>query len=88
MLERGSYGVFSILEEVCMSSNNIVMSVQPPPSAAAAASAAAASVSSSSNNRSHSESKGPQSFTSLKVDLHQDINGGFVFSRCLNGAFS
>ena len=37
MLERGSYGVFSILEEVCMSSNNIVMSVQPPPSAAAAA---------------------------------------------------
>ena len=49
MLERGSYGVFSILEEVCMSSNNIVMSVQQPPSAAVAA---AAAVSSSSNNRS------------------------------------
>ena len=31
LLERGSYGVFSILEEVCMSSNNIVMS-QPPSS--------------------------------------------------------
>ena len=25
--------------------------------------------------------------TSLKVDLHQDINGGFAFSRCLNGTF-
>ena len=28
-----------------------------------------------------------QSFTSLKVDLHQDINGGFAFGRCLNGTF-
>lgn len=35
MLERGSYGVFSILEEVCMSSNNIVMSTQQPSSTAA-----------------------------------------------------
>ena len=30
----------------------------------------------------------PQSFTSLKADLCQDINGGFAFSRwCLNGTF-
>ena len=30
-----------------------------------------------------------QSFTtSLMADFHQDINGGFVFSRCLNGTFS
>ena len=29
-----------------------------------------------------------QSFTSLKADLRQDINGGFVLSRCLNGTFS
>ena len=28
---------------------------------------------------------GTQSFTSLKADLRQDINGGFAFSRCLNG---
>ena len=28
-----------------------------------------------------------QSFTSLKADLRQDINGGLVFSRCLNGIF-
>ena len=28
-----------------------------------------------------------QSFTSLKADLRQDINGGFAFSRCLNGTF-
>ena len=28
-----------------------------------------------------------QSFTSLKADLCQDINGGFAFSRCLNGIF-
>ena len=28
-----------------------------------------------------------QSFTSLKADLHQDINGGFPFSRRLNGTF-
>ena len=28
-----------------------------------------------------------QSFTSLMPDLHQDINGGFAFSRCLNGTF-
>ena len=28
-----------------------------------------------------------QSFTSLKADLHQVINGGFVFSRYLNGTF-
>ena len=26
---------------------------------------------------------GAQSFTSLKDDLRQDINGGFAFSRCL-----
>ena len=26
-----------------------------------------------------------QSFTSLKADLRQDINGGFAFSKCLNG---
>ena len=25
-----------------------------------------------------------QSFTSLKANVHQDINGGFVFSRWLN----
>ena len=31
--------------------------------------------------------EGAQSFTSLKADLHQDINGGFTFSRCLNGTF-
>ena len=29
-----------------------------------------------------------QSFTSLKADLCQDINGGFAFSRCLNEKFS
>ena len=28
-----------------------------------------------------------QSFTSLKSDLHQDINGGFAFSRSLNRTF-
>ena len=28
-----------------------------------------------------------QSFTSLKADLRQDINGGFAFSRCLKGTF-
>ena len=29
-----------------------------------------------------------QSFTTLKADLCQDnINGGFAFSRCLNGTF-
>ena len=28
-----------------------------------------------------------QSFTSLKADLHQDINGGFVFRRCHFGIF-
>ena len=28
-----------------------------------------------------------QLFTSLKADLHQDINGGFAFSRCLNRTF-
>ena len=28
-----------------------------------------------------------QSFTSLKADLRQDLNGGFAFSRCLNGTF-
>ena len=31
---------------------------------------------------------GAQSFTLLKSDLHQDINGGFAFSRCLYGTFS
>ena len=30
---------------------------------------------------------GAQSLTSLKADIHQDINGGFAFSRCLNGTF-
>ena len=25
--------------------------------------------------------------TSLKADIRQDINGGFAFSRCINGAF-
>ena len=30
---------------------------------------------------------GTQSFTSLKADLHQDINGDFAFSRCLKGIF-
>ena len=30
---------------------------------------------------------GAQSFTSLKVDLCQDKNEGFAFSRCLNGRF-
>ena len=28
-----------------------------------------------------------QSFTLLKADLRQDINGGFAFSRCLDGTF-
>ena len=28
-----------------------------------------------------------QLFTFLKADLHQDINGDFAFSRCLNGTF-
>ena len=28
-----------------------------------------------------------QSFTSLKADQSQDINGGFEFNRCLNGTF-
>ena len=28
-----------------------------------------------------------QSFTSLKAVLCQDMNGGFTFSRCLNGTF-
>ena len=28
-----------------------------------------------------------QLFTSLKVDLYQDINRSFAFSRCLNGTF-
>ena len=28
---------------------------------------------------------GAQSITSLKADLHQVINGGFAFSRLLNG---
>ena len=30
---------------------------------------------------------GPQSFTSLKADLCQDINGGLAFSKYLNGTF-
>ena len=30
---------------------------------------------------------GAQSFTSLKADLHQDINRGFAFSRSLNETF-
>ena len=30
---------------------------------------------------------GAQSFTSLKADLFQDINGCFAFGRCLNGTF-
>ena len=29
----------------------------------------------------------PQLFTSMKANLQQDINGGFAFSRCLNGTF-
>ena len=28
-----------------------------------------------------------QSFTSLKADLRQDINGGLAFSQCQNGTF-
>ena len=32
----------------------------------------------------HSINLGAQSFTSLKADIRQDINGGFVFSRCIN----
>ena len=28
-----------------------------------------------------------QSYTTLKADLRQDINGGFAFSRCRNGIF-
>ena len=28
-----------------------------------------------------------QSFTSLMVDLRQDINRGFTFGMCLNGTF-
>ena len=31
--------------------------------------------------------QGARSFTSLKADLRQDINGGFAFSRFLNGTF-
>ena len=31
--------------------------------------------------------QGSKSFTSLKADLRQDLNGGFAFSRCLNGTF-
>lgn len=31
LLERGSFGLFSILEEVCMSSQNMVLQHQPPP---------------------------------------------------------
>ena len=30
---------------------------------------------------------GIQSFTSLNAELHQDINGGTAFNRCLNGTF-
>ena len=30
---------------------------------------------------------GAQSFTSLKEDLYQNLNGGFAISRCLNGTF-
>ena len=33
------------------------------------------------------ESLRDQSFTSLKADLRQDINGSFGLSRCLNGTF-
>ena len=29
-----------------------------------------------------------QSYTSLMADLCQDMNGGFAFSRCLNGTFT
>ena len=29
-----------------------------------------------------------QSFTSLKADLHQDINKVIAISKCLNGTFS
>ena len=29
-----------------------------------------------------------QSFTSMKADFFQDINGVFAFIRCLNGTFS
>ena len=28
-----------------------------------------------------------QSFISLMADVRQDMNGGFAFSRCLNGTF-
>ena len=38
------------------------------------------------NNNNNLVSFGAQSFTSLKADLHQDINGGYVFNRCLNGS--
>ena len=37
--------------------------------------------------RTFSKHLGPQSFTSLKADLRQDIHGGFALSRCLNGIF-
>ena len=30
---------------------------------------------------------GAQSFTSLKGELYQDINGYFLYIRCLNGTF-
>ena len=43
LLERGSFGLFSILEEVCMSSQNMVLQHQPPPQ-------------SSSNNEAEDES--------------------------------
>ena len=31
--------------------------------------------------------QGSKSFTRLMADLRQDINGGFAFSRCLNGTY-
>ena len=48
LLERGSFGVFSILEDVCMSSNNIVMSQPPPP--------ASTTTSTTASNRDDEES--------------------------------
>ena len=66
--------------------------LQSKKNAATAATTAAASASSTPNSTEFNVSTyiislRAQSFTSLKADLHQDINGGLAFSRCLNGIF-
>ena len=39
------------------------------------------------NARGRCHSYRAQSFTSLRADLCQDINGGFAITRCLAGTF-